>query len=72
MKALATPKQFPDSTAYQIRYDILQMAKGLLVDEYNYDYNRAATAESENKPQVKYPTFPTSEDVITKANDLTK
>ena len=72
-----------DKNPYEIRLEILQMAKDLLheawnaknfalQDHYNMKMERAMKTESELPGAFKPEPYPTNEDIISKARELNK
>lgn len=58
-----------DSNAYRIRFDVLNMAQQLLIDEYHTKHNRAENLERDHK-SFTIPEYPTSDEIVTKAKEL--
>lgn len=62
-------KQFANESAYRIRFDVLNMAQQLLVDEYHTKHNRASHLENQHI-KLDFPDYPTSDEIVTKAKEL--
>jgi hypothetical protein len=70
LKLLRKKHTHMNKNAYEIRLDVLGLAIGLVTDEYNRKFGVWERNNIENLTKYPSPTFPTTSNILDKAEEL--